>query len=215
MKEYFKIIRQAISQERKKSEGVYYEAHHIIPKSFGKKSTTVLLTPREHYTVHRLLADYWKSHTVYGKKMLWAFHRLAYDGKRKLTEEEYEQVRVLLVNLWRNPKSVSHRQKISKSMIGNTNNSSRVFKGMKTSMTEEGRSKLATARRNDQTGKTGLLAKACKGPYTLIFESGMKVTAESYQILSHIVHIPVPTLRLRVVQKEGVMYKGWSIRRGK
>ena len=68
MKEYFKIIRQAISQERKKNKGIYYEAHHIIPKSFEKKSTVVLLTPKEHYTVHNILAEYWKNHTVYGKK---------------------------------------------------------------------------------------------------------------------------------------------------
>ena len=214
MKEYFKIIRQAISQERKKNKGIYYEAHHIIPKSFEKKSTVVLLTPKEHYTVHNILAEYWKNHTVYGKKMLWAFHRLAYDGKRKITQEEYAQARETLLNLWKRPKSSSHKENISKSMIGNTNNSSRVFKGMKTDMTQEGRSRLATARRNDQTGKIGLLAKACKGPYTLTFESGEEITADSYQILSEIVKIPVPTLRLRVVQKEGILYKGWSIRKG-
>jgi len=73
MEQYFKIIRQAIVENREKKVGTYYEAHHIIPKSFGKKSTTVLLTPEEHYNVHKLLAEYWKNHTMYGRKMLWHF----------------------------------------------------------------------------------------------------------------------------------------------
>jgi hypothetical protein len=43
-----RIVRQILQEGRKKNEGTYYEAHHIIPQSFGKKSTTVLLTPEEH-----------------------------------------------------------------------------------------------------------------------------------------------------------------------
>ena len=93
MEQYFRIIRQILQENRKKNEGVYYEAHHIIPQSFGKRSTTVLLTPEEHFTVHKILAEYWKEHSIYGKKMLWAFHRISYDGKRKLTKEEYGEAR--------------------------------------------------------------------------------------------------------------------------
>ena len=36
MKEYFNIIRQVLQETRKKGEGTYYEAHHIIPQSFKK-----------------------------------------------------------------------------------------------------------------------------------------------------------------------------------
>ena len=72
--EYIQLIRQALGKQRNKKDG-YYEAHHIIPKCFGKKSSTVLLTPEEHFEAHRLLAEFWKDHSTYGKKMLWAFHR--------------------------------------------------------------------------------------------------------------------------------------------
>jgi hypothetical protein len=214
MKEYFKIIRQAISQERKKSEGVYYEAHHIIPKSFGKKSTTVLLTPEEHFTVHKLLAEYWKSHTVYGKKMLWAFHRISYDGKRHLTKEDYGEARKILQTLWKSDKSVLHKEKISIALKGNTNNSSRVFKGMQSSMTQKGRASISESRKKDQTGKTGLLAKAAKGPYTVIFETGESYTAGSYSELVKLTGISLGTLQHRLTHKEGLFLKKWSIRKG-
>ena len=69
MDEYFKLIRQVLQESRSKGEGVYYEAHHIIPKSFSKKSSTILLTPEEHYLAHKYLAENWKNHSPYGKKM--------------------------------------------------------------------------------------------------------------------------------------------------
>ena len=210
MEEYFKIIRQALSESRGKG-AAYYEAHHIIPKSFGKQSSTVLLTPEEHYRCHRLLAEHYKYHTVYGKKMLWAFHRISYGGKHKLTEEEYGEARRILKTLWQMPKSENHKLAISKAQKGNTNNKSRVYKGMKSDMTEQGREKLAEARRKHQTGKTGLSAQAAKGPYTVEFEDGKKFTEGSYSQLSKAVNIPLVTLQNRYVHKKGQMWKGWSI----
>jgi len=214
MEQYFKIIRQAIVENREKKVGTYYEAHHIIPKSFGKKSTTVLLTPEEHYNVHKLLAEYWKNHTMYGRKMLWAFHRISYDGKRQLTEEQYGNARRILQDLWKRKKTEEHRKNIGIAQKGNTNNSSRVFKGMKSDITEKGRKKLAEARKRDQIGKTGLLAKAAKGPYTVIFESGQRHTAGSYPELSKLTGIPYSTLQCRLKHKEGVVEKGWKIYKG-
>jgi hypothetical protein len=210
MKEYFKVIRQAISQKRKKTQGTYYEAHHIIPRSFNKSSTTVLLTPEEHFTVHKLLADYWKSHTVYGKKMLWAFHRISYDGKRHLTKEDYGEARRILQTLWKSDKSVSHKEKISIALKGNTNNSSRVFKGMQSDMTQEGRKLLSekTTQRL-QGGK-----QWSGGPYTVIFEDGKTVTRQSYPDLSKETGIPLATLRYRCAYFSGEFKKGWSIRKG-
>jgi len=63
IKTYNKLIIKAKSESRKKSDGVYYEAHHIQPKSFGGKGdgrntihpNIVLLTPKEHYIAHLLL----------------------------------------------------------------------------------------------------------------------------------------------------------------
>ena len=214
MKEYFNIIRQAISQERQKTQGVYYEAHHIIPRSFSKSSTTVLLTPEEHFLVHKILADYWKNHTVYGKKMLWAFHRISYDGKRRLTKEDYGEARRILQTLWKSDKSVSHKEKISIALKGNTNNSSRVFKGMQSDITQKGRERISESRKKDQTGKTGLLAKAAKGPYTVLFESGKKHTAGSYSELVKLTGISLGTLQHRLTHSEGELKRGWSIRKG-
>ena len=204
--EYIQLIRQALNKQRNKKDG-YYEAHHIIPKSFNKKSSTVLLTPEEHFEAHRLLAEYWKNHNIYGKKMLWAFHRLSYDGKRKLTKEQYGEARRVLQDLWKANKTLSHKEKISLAMKGNTNNSSRVFKGMKSDITEEGRKQLSE--------KVSKRLKGSKqwygGPYTVVFEDGRNFTATSYPELSKLSGIKQSTLIRRGLDNKGKMIKGWKI----
>ena len=73
-KYYFLIIERALRQSRIKlkkdsSEYVYYENHHIIPKSlFPEYSNlkenpwnSVLLTAREHYLIHALIWKHFKS----------------------------------------------------------------------------------------------------------------------------------------------------------
>jgi hypothetical protein len=235
MDEYFQIIRQALSEGRKKGV-TYYEAHHIIPRSFGKKSSTVLLTPEEHYKCHKLLAEYFKNHTLYGRKMLWAFHRISYDGKRKLTEEEYGEVRRMLLPLWVAKKTDKHKENIRKTRVGkktivhpetneikyvkveelqrrlgegweNTN----YKKGRVGLVSEEGKKRLAESRRKEQTGKTGLAAQAAKGPYTVEFIDGTKYTEGSYPELSKATGIPFATLQYRYVHKKGQMFKGWCV----
>ena len=63
-KAYCAIINRAKSEEksglRKKGNGNYYEAHHILPKSLfplwsKKESNIVLLTAREHFICHLFL----------------------------------------------------------------------------------------------------------------------------------------------------------------
>ena len=116
LKKYFQIIRKALSENRLKGS-VYYEAHHIVPKSFNKKSGTVLLTPQEHYGCHRILAQELGKHSTYGQKMLWAFHRLAYDKRRKLTADEYAEARLILMPLWKRKFTEEHKQKITKDYL--------------------------------------------------------------------------------------------------
>jgi hypothetical protein len=121
LKSYFAIIRNALSENRQKGLGVYYEAHHIVPEClevFGKKSSTVLLTAREHYKVHKILADIFKDHPLYCNKMLWAFHRMTYSGDLQLSEEEYAVAREALMKLWKRKKSKEHRDNIGKSHKG-------------------------------------------------------------------------------------------------
>jgi hypothetical protein len=63
---YNKIIERAKSENRKKKQGIQYEAHHIIPKCLGgtgechqwrKHPNIVLLTPKEHFISHLLLIE--------------------------------------------------------------------------------------------------------------------------------------------------------------
>lgn len=115
---YFKIVRKALSEKRKKKGGKYYEAHHVVPNCFEKRSSVVLLTAEEHYRVHKILAQEFQNHSVYGKKLMWAFHRMAYDGKRQLTEKEYAEARKILMPLWKREKSEIHRENIGKSHKG-------------------------------------------------------------------------------------------------
>jgi hypothetical protein len=210
LKDYFQLIRKALSEKRVKGE-VYYEAHHIVPKSFKKQSGTVLLTPQEHYECHRILAEQLGKHKVYGQKMLWAFHRLAYDKQRKLTADEYAKARIILAPLWSRKKTKEHKQKISEAQKGNTNNSSRVHKGMKSNMSEEGRKRVAESRRREQTGKVGLEANASKGTVIYESENGRITEAGSASQLALLVDLPQPTISFRLTKHPGVMKKGFKI----
>ena len=208
--DYFTIIRVALAANRSKKTA-YYEAHHIVPKSFGKQLTTVLLTPEEHYRCHKILAECLKNHPVYGKKMLWAFHRMAYSKKRKLTEEEYGEARRILMTLWTRKQTDEHRTKIAKAQIGNTNNKVSVFKGMKSDMSPEGKQKLAELRKIDQTGRVGLDAKASKGAVICEYEDGRVVEAGSALQLAKLTGIPQSSISARINTTPGTMKKGYRI----
>lgn len=67
VKIYDNIIERAKSEFRSKGVGVYYESHHIIPTSMGgsnHKSNLVLLTGREHFICHAILAKLNPKHSV-------------------------------------------------------------------------------------------------------------------------------------------------------
>jgi len=71
---YNSIISNAQKVNRKKSRGVLFEKHHIIPKSLGgsnAESNLVLLTPKEHYMCHRLLVEIYRG-TSQEHKMYYA-----------------------------------------------------------------------------------------------------------------------------------------------
>jgi hypothetical protein len=210
MRKYFEIIRKALSERRAKGE-VYYEAHHIVPKSFNKRSSTVLLTPQEHYECHRILAQELGKHHIYGQKMLWAFHRLAYDKQRKLTADEYAEARLILMPLWKRKFTEEHKQKISKAQKGNTNNSSRVYKGMKSPISEKGKQILSELRKTQLTGKTGLDAKASKGAVICEYADGRIVEAGSALQLAGLINLPQSTVSYRLNKFEGVMKNSYKI----
>jgi hypothetical protein len=68
---YNDIISKARAEDRKKVKGgIYYEAHHIIPKCLGGEGRSydilhpniILLTAKEHYMAHRLLVLIYPNH---------------------------------------------------------------------------------------------------------------------------------------------------------
>jgi hypothetical protein len=210
LQEYFTIIRKALSENRVKGK-TYYEAHHVVPKSFNKQSGIVLLTPEEHYRCHKILAEVFQQHSVYGKKMLWAFHRMTYSKKRKLSEEDYGEARRILTHLWTRKRTEEHRKNISQAQLGNTNNKSRVFKGMKSGMSKEGKQKLAELRRKKQTGKVGVEANASKGAVVLEYRDGRKFEAGSALQLAVITGVPQPTLSDRLRKQQKDLIRGFKV----
>lgn len=78
LKIYFRIIRKAKNELRNRSNA-YYEEHHIKPKSLGgsnRKSNLVLLTAKEHFICHALLAKFFVKNTEYKISMIRAFHMM-------------------------------------------------------------------------------------------------------------------------------------------
>lgn len=92
---YVCIIKNAILENRKKHDGVYYERHHILPKSIfplwkNKKSNTVLLTAREHFFCHQLLMKIYPGHS-----MAFALKRMMESKNKnyKISSKEYQRTK--------------------------------------------------------------------------------------------------------------------------
>jgi hypothetical protein len=205
---YFEIIRFALNQNRKKKDGIYYESHHIIPRSFGKNSTTVLLTPEEHYRAHRCLAEAFSNHSIYGQKMLWTFHRMTYNNGRAISEKEYADARELLMPLWKRNKSESFKEKMKVKMKGNKNGIGGKDNWTPTEEQRKNYSKAATIR---QLGQCGENSRASKG--AVIYETidGKKIEAGSAHLLSKIIGIKTSTMIYRMKHKEGQMINGYKV----
>lgn len=119
---YFNIIEKARKENRSKGGEVYYESHHIIPKSLGgnnKKGNLILLTAKEHFICHKLLCK-----MVNGGKAkismnfaLAAFTRTSNKSLRKLKAKDYEFIRKTISkqmkDLWNDP--VRKKEMINKS----------------------------------------------------------------------------------------------------
>lgn len=92
---------KARSENRIKGEGVYYEAHHILPKCMGGEGTCgqwrthsniVLLTAREHFIAHKLLYFIYPSN----KKLIrafWAMVSYKKNGREyRVSSREYAEL---------------------------------------------------------------------------------------------------------------------------
>ena len=91
---YYNIINRAQSRTL---EG-YVERHHLIPKCLGgtnEQSNLVALTAKEHYICHRLLIRMTSDDAK--KKMIKALSAFRASGRnkgRRLTSNQYEQIRL-------------------------------------------------------------------------------------------------------------------------
>lgn len=241
---YNQIINRAKKENRKKGQGTYYEAHHVVPKCMGGEGRAeqwrthpniVILTAREHFLCHWLLCRIYPNN----KKLAHAFWFMT-KQKSENQERNYTISSRTYAEAVSNLKfTEEHKEKIRRTRVGkktlvhpdtkeikyvpgkelpywvelgweNTN----YKKGTKVQVSEEGKQKLAEARRKYQTGKTGFQAQAAKGPYTVILESGEKYTAGSYPELVKLTGIKYSTLQHRMTHKPGVFERGWKIYKG-
>ena len=131
---YCVIISHAKSEEklglRKKGNGIYYEAHHILPRSLfplwvNRKSNIALLTAREHFFCHQLLTKIYPN-----SNMFLALWRLVNDGQNKYIikgSKEYEKIKLQCIEnkVFSAFKGKTHteevRNKIRISKIGSNN----------------------------------------------------------------------------------------------
>lgn len=242
---YDQIIDRAKKENRLYGKGIYYERHHIVPKCMGGKGRVeqwkthpniVVLTPREHFLCHWLLCRMYPEN----RKLAHAFWFMSKQNGPKQQRDYIVSSRTYAEAVSNLKFTEEHKEKIRRTRVGkktivhpdtreikyvpaeelqtwidkgweNTN----YKKGQKTQVSEEGRKRLAEARRKHQTGKTGLQAKAAKGPYTIIFESGEKHTAGSYPELAKVSGVPYSTLQHRLTKFPRVMKKGFAVGEGR
>lgn len=140
MPNYLKHYNQLCSTRnllgRSKQDDVYYEEHHIIPKSLGGSNSAdnlVLLTAREHYIAHLLLYNHYK--TIGGddfRKMSFALVSMASTNKNLsrdiLNSRQYALIKeaarnsrlghkVLDTSNYRKSKSESHKEAIRQARL--------------------------------------------------------------------------------------------------
>lgn len=133
LRTYIKIIKKARMESRFKGDGTYYELHHIKPKSLyptvsKAEWNLVLLTAREHYICHWLLAK------ALGKGMwhaFWAMNQQISNRSRyhsslgyKICKENYAKhmqsdLNPSKINPFHKdrPKSEEHKKKLSEAQL--------------------------------------------------------------------------------------------------
>jgi hypothetical protein len=101
---YNKLTDKQRLNNRRKGSGIYYEAHHILPRSFGGKGdcrninhpNIVLLTPKEHYIAHLLLTVIYPESPAM-MKALWNMCNTRKDYRYKPSARSFEKIRMLYI----------------------------------------------------------------------------------------------------------------------
>ena len=91
-KYYESLILSRQLLDRKKGNGIYYESHHILPRSLGgtnEKENLVLLTFKEHFIAHLLLTKCYEAESR--KKMIYAFWMMCNSKHKNLSSNMYQK----------------------------------------------------------------------------------------------------------------------------
>lgn len=121
---YEQVYKNLITSRKKinrvKSKEIYYESHHIIPKCFGgdnSETNLVLLTPKEHFFAHLLLAQFHIGEQK--KKMVFALWMLCNKSSAKCSSRQYQQAKESFIKANKNKVvSIETKEKISKALTG-------------------------------------------------------------------------------------------------
>ena len=101
-KVYMAIISHALKEQsiglRKRNTGIFYESHHILPKSLfplwtKRKSNKVLLTLREHYFCHQLLTKIYPTRSMFAALWQMSIRGSKKVGKIKISSREYARAK--------------------------------------------------------------------------------------------------------------------------
>jgi hypothetical protein len=101
---------------------VYYERHHIIPKSCGggnEPENLILLTPKEHFCAHLLLASFSKGDAK--NSMVFALWAMCHSKKHKgykISSRKYDEIKKMMIDCLPINLSEVTKRKISESHIG-------------------------------------------------------------------------------------------------
>lgn len=169
---YFQIIEKAKSKQRTYNDEVYYEKHHIYPKSiFGKNKDTVILTAKEHFVCHWLLTKFTEGEDK--RKMLFALRGMSTTiyGRGIRSSLEYNKARQAFSEAasgytpkWKKPKdrgkkisnskkgqsfTEEHKQALAKSHFGKKQSESQINK-----KSESLKKAWAEGRHSGMVGKT-------------------------------------------------------------
>ena len=160
---YNDLIDKARSLNRSKGQGLYLEAHHIIPKCLGGEGhqvewkthpNIVLLTGREHFIAHLLLCEIYPTNSKL-KHALWAMcnQQTKFQSRDlKITARMYEYIKQLNAQALKGPRPkqpVEANKKRSLKLKGRPSPN----KGRKASA--ETRAKLSQVRKGRVGGGTG------------------------------------------------------------
>lgn len=153
---YSNIIEKAKSENRQKNNGIYYEAHHIIPKCLGGQGSSknwknhhniILLTAKEHYMCHMLLCEIYPNNFKLKLALIMMMevksdNQIRYIPNSRLYEKIKSQLSIIMSNSllgiskkntknYKKPKNKTHKEetkaKISESKKGKKSPSKEVI----------------------------------------------------------------------------------------